>query len=288
MMKQLIVNADDLGADEARNGGIFEAIEAGVVTSVSLLANGPALDDALRRIRSIGPTKVSFGLHLNLSEGKPLSSDLRILVGADGCFLGKAAAHRLLMQDGDTALKREVSRELSAQIEALRNAGIGIQHIDGHQHVHVFPAACRTVIQQAESHGIPWMRIPEEAFPSDQRDEIPASFREEALLFNRMASTARHELKETGIRTTDHFRGLFLRGRLSLTTLEIALQILPSGLTELMVHPGRVPAVPLKSPFSTFSNRDREQELEALLNQRFRQTLGIENIDLTTFPEIVN
>jgi predicted glycoside hydrolase/deacetylase ChbG (UPF0249 family) len=28
-MKQLIVNADDLGADEARNRGIFEAIEAG-------------------------------------------------------------------------------------------------------------------------------------------------------------------------------------------------------------------------------------------------------------------
>jgi predicted glycoside hydrolase/deacetylase ChbG (UPF0249 family) len=236
----------------------------------------------------MGSSKVSLGLHLNLSEGKPLLSDLRILVGADGCFLGKAVAHRLLMQDGDTALREEVSREVSAQIEVLRNAGIGIQHIDGHQHVHVFPAACRTVIQQAESHGIPWMRIPEEAFPSDQRDEIPASFREEALLFNRMASTARHELKGTGIRTTDHFRGLFLRGRLSLTTLEIALQILPSGLTELMVHPGRVPATPLKSPFSTFSNRDREQELEALLNQGFRQTLGIENIDLTPFPEIVN
>ena len=123
-MKQLIVNADDLGADEARNRGIFEAIEAGAVTSVSLLANGPAFDDALRRIRSMGSTKVSFGLHLNLSEGKPLVSDLRILVGPDGCFLGKAATHRLLMQDGNTALRKEVSRELSAQIEVLRNAGI--------------------------------------------------------------------------------------------------------------------------------------------------------------------
>ena len=284
-MKQLIVNADDLGADEARNRGIFEAIEAGVVTSVSLLVNGPALDDALRRIRSMGSSRVSFGLHLNLSEGRPLSSDLRILAGPDGSFLGKAATHQLLTQDGDTALRKEVSRELSAQIKVLCDAGIDIQHIDGHQHVHVFPAARRSVVQRAESHGIPWIRIPEEAFPTDQRDEIPASLKEEALLFSKMARTARHELNGTGIRTTDHFRGLFLRGRLSLMTLEKALRALPSGLTELMVHPGRIPVVPLRSPFSTFSNRDRERELEGLLNQGFRQILEIENIDLTPFPE---
>jgi D-alanine-D-alanine ligase-like ATP-grasp enzyme len=40
-MRRLIVNADDLGADEARNEGIFEAIRAGVVTSASILPNGP-------------------------------------------------------------------------------------------------------------------------------------------------------------------------------------------------------------------------------------------------------
>ena len=284
-MKQLIVNADDLGADEARNRGIFEAIEAGAVTSVSLLANGPAFDDALRRIRSMGSTKVSFGLHLNLSEGKPLLSDLRILVGPDGCFLGKAPTHRLLMQDGNTALRKEVSRELFAQIEVFRSAGIGIQHIDGHQHVHVFPAVCRSVVQGAESHRIPWMRIPEEACLSDQRVDIPFSLREETLLFGRMARSARHELNGTRIRTTDHFRGLYLKGRLSPLTLEKTVRSLPSGLTELMVHPGRVPAAPPTSLFSTFSNRDREQELEALLNRRFREILEIENIDLTPFPE---
>jgi len=42
-MKRLIVNADDLAADEARNAGIFEAIAQGRVTSVSLLPNGPAV-----------------------------------------------------------------------------------------------------------------------------------------------------------------------------------------------------------------------------------------------------
>ena len=44
-MKSLIINADDLGADEPRNRGIFEAIEAGRVTSVSILVNGNGFED---------------------------------------------------------------------------------------------------------------------------------------------------------------------------------------------------------------------------------------------------
>ena len=48
-MKSLIINADDLGADEARNRGIFEAIEAGRVTSVSVLVNGDGFEDAMER-----------------------------------------------------------------------------------------------------------------------------------------------------------------------------------------------------------------------------------------------
>ena len=50
-MKSLIINADDMGADEARNRGIFEAIEAGRVTSVSVLANGDGFEDAMERWR---------------------------------------------------------------------------------------------------------------------------------------------------------------------------------------------------------------------------------------------
>ena len=64
-MKRLIVNADDLGADEGRNEGIFEAMRAGVVTSASILPNGPALGHALDGIRSGGFERISFGGHLN-------------------------------------------------------------------------------------------------------------------------------------------------------------------------------------------------------------------------------
>jgi predicted glycoside hydrolase/deacetylase ChbG (UPF0249 family) len=67
-MKQLIINADDFGADPARNRGIIEGLEAGVVTSVSILANGPALVHLRRCVPALIRRRISCGLHLNLSK----------------------------------------------------------------------------------------------------------------------------------------------------------------------------------------------------------------------------
>ena len=58
------------------------------------------------------------------------------------------------------------------------------------------------------------------------------------------------------------------------------------GLTELMVHPGRVPAGEPRGPFASFSTRDRETELMALAGEAFRDALGQYGIALTPFPEV--
>jgi predicted glycoside hydrolase/deacetylase ChbG (UPF0249 family) len=281
-MKRLIVNADDLGADEGRNEGIFEAIRAGVVTSASILSNGPALDHALEGIRSGGFEEVSFGIHLNLTEGRPLAEGLSCLTGPDGNFLGKAAAHRLFLKTGDMPLQAELAREAALQIERLLDAGISITHIDGHQHVHVFPSALPTVAETARDHGIRRMRIPDETVPSGD-EPVPADLLEEARRFGSLGREARKILAGTGIVSSDHFRGLLLKGRLSVETLLAELGQLPDGLTELMVHPGRVPA---GAPFSAFSSPERERELEALLDPRFRLALDRAGVVLVSFREV--
>jgi predicted glycoside hydrolase/deacetylase ChbG (UPF0249 family) len=284
-MKRLIVNADDLAADEARNAGIFEAIGQGRVTSISLLPNGPSLEDALHRIRSLGRRKVSVGAHLNLSEGRPVSPDLRLLTGPDRLFLGKTRAQNLLMRSGDQALEREIAREMSAQVKVLIDCGIRFDHLDGHQHVHLFPAAVAAVVRIAAEHRIPWMRIPEEPPPRHADGSLSNQAMEEARRFSEIARTARQHLKGTGFSVTDHFRGLYLKGRLSLTVVNDLLQTLPEGLTELMVHPGRVPRVPVSGPFSGFSTPAREQELETLLHADFNRALSDAGVTLTPFPE---
>jgi len=47
-VKNLIVNADDLGWTDGVNRGILDAFHGGIVTSASLLANGPAFAEAAR------------------------------------------------------------------------------------------------------------------------------------------------------------------------------------------------------------------------------------------------
>ncbi|HZY59641.1 MAG TPA: ChbG/HpnK family deacetylase, partial [Candidatus Binataceae bacterium] len=67
-MKQLVVNADDLGMTRGVNRGIIEAHRSGLVTSTSLIANGAAFEDAVARIRPC--PDLSVGLHVNLTAGK--------------------------------------------------------------------------------------------------------------------------------------------------------------------------------------------------------------------------
>jgi len=282
-MKRLIVNADDLGADESRNAGIFEAIAAGVVTSASVLANGPAFEDALRRIRFSSRKEVSYGIHLNLSEGRSLIRNLRLLAGPDGYFPGKAQAHRLFEQRGNNNLKEQIYRETAAQIKALLNAGISVTHLDGHQHIQTFPAVIETAIQVAEVFRIPWIRLPDE--PPD-RHINGSSLDTEALLYGRFASEARPYIEKSKVKTTDHFRGLYLKGRLTPLLLKKTLESLPDGITELMVHPGRAPSGKSRRTCSSFSTPDRENELMALVGEEFRNACIEYGISLIPFPEV--
>ena len=287
MMRRLVINADDLGADEPRNEGIFEAIEAGVVTSATVFANGPALEDALTRIRALKKRKISFGLHLNLSQGTPVSEGHRLLVGPDGNFPGKIAARELLMQRGNKDLEKEIAAEMESQVARLRSAGIELHHMDGHQHVHVFPAVTSLAVRLAERHGIRWMRIPDEPeppFAGRLKREDSALF-EEAQMFSGLAAKARVHLDKARVKKTDAFRGLYLKGRLSVELLEEVLENLPGGLTELMVHPGKT-AEGDDSPFSYFSTSERWGELQALMDERFRAALTRCGVGLVSFLEV--
>jgi predicted glycoside hydrolase/deacetylase ChbG (UPF0249 family) len=284
-MRKLIVNADDLGADKDRNFGILEAVRAGAVKSVSLLANGPATDEALMAIQDGKYEGVSIGVHLNLSEGKPICPDLRLLAGNDGAFLGKAAAQRLLLQENNSELEKEVFREVNAQVGLLLKAEIFLSHLDGHQHLHVFPVVRKAAIGTAKKHGIPWIRIAHEPCPVSEKEQIPEDLKSEAKRFSDLSAGALPLLAGTGIRTADRFCGLYLKGRLSSNLLEKVLVGLPEGLTELMVHPGRVPAGTGASPFRGFSTIDREKELAALLSPSFRRAVLKNGVSLVSFRE---
>src|SRR5690554_5744864 len=70
-MTNIIINADDLGLSKSVNEEIEDFIKKGLITSTTMMANGEALEDAIRIAKHYNG--ISFGVHLCLDEFKCLT-----------------------------------------------------------------------------------------------------------------------------------------------------------------------------------------------------------------------
>ena len=124
MPPRLIINADDFGLTPGINRAIFELHHAGVVTSATLMATGPAFDDAVA-LALANPT-LGVGCHLVLVDGIPISHPQSIptLLGADG----KTFRPSIL----DFA---QASKSYEQQIRKL--AGFAVDCDDGGTHIDI-------------------------------------------------------------------------------------------------------------------------------------------------------
>jgi predicted glycoside hydrolase/deacetylase ChbG (UPF0249 family) len=130
----LIINADDLGISEENTAATASLMERGRVTSATILANGEDLESAVNVARSL--PRCSFGVHLNLTEGPPLTDSSRLspLLGEDGQFT------RLVFSEPLAGpLLSAVEEEWVAQVEKVRATGLRVTHLDSHEHVHTIP-----------------------------------------------------------------------------------------------------------------------------------------------------
>jgi predicted glycoside hydrolase/deacetylase ChbG (UPF0249 family) len=151
----LIIHADDFGETEQITLGISEGIEAGLITSTSIMANMPATDFALARARSM-TDRVSFGVHLTLCEGRPLTRALSMM-DSRGNFCSK---RQLFLRSITGRLRlAEVEAEVGAQIARVAAGGVRVSHLDGHKHLHQLPVVCKAVANVARQRGIERVRL---------------------------------------------------------------------------------------------------------------------------------
>jgi hypothetical protein len=108
---------------------------------------------------------------------------------------------------------------------------------------------------------------------------------DETAMFRSLGIAARTIVMSTPVESCDHFRGLYLKGKLDVARLEDLFRGLPAGLTEFMVHPGRPADSAFTGSFSGFSTMDRERELIVLLDPSLPVFLEKYGISLTPFPE---
>src|SRR5271155_4953972 len=145
-VRKLIVNADDFGLTAGVNRAIVEAHRNGVVSSATLMANGPAFDDAVAAVRSNrdGSSNLSVGCHVVLVDGTPVSPPeavdtlLAIRSAEPGKFYSSlsAFAARAMLGGFD---RDQVGTEVTVQIRKIQATGLQVTHLDTHKHAHLFP-----------------------------------------------------------------------------------------------------------------------------------------------------
>jgi len=160
MAARLILNADDFGLTRGINRAIAELHAAGVLTSATLMANGPAFDDAVEIARA-QPT-LGVGCHIVLTDGRPLCvpETIPTLIGPDGKNFRASLGQFFLAATRGKISEADIAREATAQIQRLQAAGINVTHIDTHKHTHILPRVARPLLAVAESAGIPAIRNP--------------------------------------------------------------------------------------------------------------------------------
>jgi chitin disaccharide deacetylase len=288
-MRNLIVNADDLGWTAGVNRGIAEAHRHGIVTSTSLLANGSAFADGVKTASEL--PGLGVGVHLNLSDGAPIAPAERVksLLNEDGEFAG--GTESLLMRLTTKSLQaKEVEREWDAQIEKVRGAGIRPTHLDGHKHVQMLPGLFGIALRLAKRHGIAAVRVSHEASPlrtalSDGNESSGVTLKQgvQARGLKLLARDAREMADRAGISTADYFCGIAQTGVLTKAGVQKLLSSLPEGTTELMCHPGYADEELRKT--HTRLQESRQTELGILTDKTIRKSVAELGIRLINYEQ---
>jgi predicted glycoside hydrolase/deacetylase ChbG (UPF0249 family) len=273
--RNLIVNADDYNSDEERNRGILEAAEKGIVTSVSVIANLPFTAKTAEKLKTVfGPR---IGVHLNLTKGVPITKRATTLADESGQFFKKKKAwRRALLRQYDL---KEVEEEFAAQISRLRELGITPDHLDGNNHLHIFPHIAEVVARLARDSDIKKIRLPLEKFQNPKHYFQPKVFSK--FFFGLLAKRASFTFKSFDLLFPEHFAGIQFPQVGKIESLQKLFRELPPGVTELMCHPG-YRAVSL--PQTAWS--PHEEELVTLTNPKVFAALKQEQITLISFHDM--
>jgi hopanoid biosynthesis associated protein HpnK len=240
MAARLIINADDFGLTPGINRAIAEAHTAGALTSATLMASGPAFDDAVTIARTL-PT-LGVGCHIVLTDGTPISPPETIptLLGDDGKTFRTSLPSFLLSVLRGRISEDDIYREAVAQIQKLQASGIAVTHVDTHKHTHILPGVARPILRAAHTAGVPCIRNPFEQ-PWSLALGSNSFLREVQVRIIRHLQPrflALPQIRDRTIRTTDGTIGISATGNLNATTLDAMLSAIPSGTFELVCHPG--------------------------------------------------
>ena len=270
-MKQLIINADDFGLSSGVNRAVIKAWQDGILTSASLMVGGQAFAEAVA-LAGANPG-LQVGLHLTLVQGKGTLpwEKFPSLVDRGGNFTNDPV-HAGMRYFFIKPLRKQLQREIEAQIVAFRETGLPLSHIDGHLNIHMHPVVFDILCDLMPKHGITSFRLSRENLTANlavDRQRLLGKMAD-AFIFRKLADRCRPRLNRLGIACAGEVKGLLNSGRMTEGYLLKALDSVSEGVTEIYFHPGCHPDAELARLMPDY---EHEAELAALTSGLVKEKL---------------
>jgi chitin disaccharide deacetylase len=287
-LRQLIVNADDFGLTSGVNRAIVEAHSRGIVTSSTLMANGPAFAEAVELGK--GTPQLGIGCHVVLIDGEPVLdaeklpslTESRRFRNHVKSFAGRALSGRVA--------DPEIFAEAVAQIGKLQASGIRVSHVDTHKHTHLFPRILRPLLRAARECGVRAVRnpfgprLPMRSSQLMRRPNLWTRYAQLRILGG-FAKRFHSTVAQEGFVTTDGTLGIEVTGTLDEMLFHAIAQSIPEGTWEFVCHPGYNDADLQRA--NTRLRESRETELRVLTMPAAREILDQQGIELISYRDLV-
>lgn len=276
--RRAIVNADDFGFSAGVSDGILRAHREGIVTSTTIMTNAP---DARRAVELLGDApELAVGVHLNASQGPPLSSAGAALAGRDG-VMQHTAMGLIVACMFRPRLLRAIEAEFDAQIRWLIDRGVTPTHLDTHRHCHGYWPIFSRVVRLAKRYHIPFVRRHRERLPGGDWPKPSARQRRIALALNALSPCQR--LVNKNVLATTGTWGVAHTGGIDANWLVLAAERLPVGATEIMTHPGEDEG---RTDIDSRLSRTRPGELAALCDPAVKEAFRRNDIEMTHYGKL--
>ncbi len=251
----LVINADDFGFTEGVTRGIVECAEAKGITSASAMLCHP---EFVARLEKYLPAlKVPCGVHLQTTNGRPLSAQMRQYCQSSGGVFPNSP-----LEVGFPA--ELVGIEWAAQLAFFRRKFGEPSHLDTHHGVQNREEYSEVFLQLARREGLP------------ARGNDPAFYSRAAAVDTPVTyAVTGHNGEWTGTGGDVH---------MALSSVEKLMRQTPPGMAiELIVHPGHDDA-DLRA-VSTFTTC-RASELKILSGAGFARAIAKLGIKPISFAEL--
>lgn len=179
-----MINGDDFGMTESCTKAICLALQKGLITHTTMLANGGFYEQAVVLAKEQGFVQ-KIGWHINLTEGKPLTETMaHCPLFVRGNQFHKEYLKKTVPLTPDE--QNAVVTELTAQANRLRESGIPFRHADSHHYLHTYEFIAPLVAQVCKTFGVVQIRLNRTVKPTVTEGRIDnAYWREQGFVTTR-------------------------------------------------------------------------------------------------------